>query len=73
MPNDEVVRMKEELDSLNNIRNRLEKEIHCLHEQKAELTARLENSEAVNTELHSRVRFLEGQVEAYQYCLNCRR
>ena len=26
-----------------------------------------------NQELHDKIKFLEGQVDAYQYCLNCRR
>lgn len=26
-----------------------------------------------NQELHDKIKFLEGQVYAYQYCLNCRR
>lgn len=25
------------------------------------------------SDLQSKIRFLEGQIEAYQYCLNCRR
>lgn len=25
------------------------------------------------TNLQSKIRFLEGEIEAYQYCLNCRR
>lgn len=26
-----------------------------------------------NQNLHDKIKFLEGQVDAYQYCLNCRR
>lgn len=26
-----------------------------------------------NQELHDKIKFLEGQIDAYQYCLNCRR
>lgn len=26
-----------------------------------------------NQDLHDKIKFLEGQVDAYQYCLNCRR
>ena len=73
MMNDEVVRMKEELDSLRVIRDRQDKEIQSLHKRNQDMQVRLEHSEAINNELHGKIRFLEGQVDAYQYCMNCRR
>ncbi len=29
--------------------------------------------EKENEELQGRIKFLEGQIDAYQYCMNCRR
>ena len=33
----------------------------------------LETLENVVSELKSKIKFYEGQIEAYQYCMNCRR
>lgn len=73
MMNDEVIVMKKELDSLVHQRDCMEKELHAVHEKNKELVGVIEEGEAVNDELRGRIKFLEGQVEAYRYCLNCRR
>lgn len=58
----------------------LRHECECLraHIQEAEDVAskcRLEYEAAQRKieELNGKIKFLEGQVEAYQYCMNCRR
>lgn len=33
----------------------------------------LEKCEAENANLKQKIRILEGQIEAYQYCMNCKR
>ena len=73
MPTEEVIRLKEELDSLRMKCEEINKALCCQLEKNKELTAIVENGEAINAELRGRVKFLEGQVDAYQYCLNCRR
>ncbi len=39
----------------------------------AKLEVQLKEKEQENEELHAKIKFLEGQVDAYQYCMNCRR
>ena len=58
----------------------LKTRIHCLESQlrEAEDILNKRNKEfelkrKENQELHDKIRFLEGQIDAYQYCLNCRR
>lgn len=70
---DEVLRMKSELDEVNCICKQQAQQIDEL--QKA-LLIREESLKKVETsirEKEDRIKFLEGQVDAYQYCLNCRR
>lgn len=73
MLNDEVIRMKEELDSLNLKCMDLNEQLCRQLDENGKLCQKLEHSHAINDELRSKIRFLEGQVDAYQYCLNCRR
>lgn len=58
----------------------LKTRIHCLESQlrEAEDILNKRNKEfelkcKENQELHDKIRFLEGQIDAYQYCFNCRR
>ncbi len=60
--------------------NELKKHIMCLKVQirEAEDILNKRNKEfelkcKENQDLHDKIKFLEGQVDAYQYCLNCRR
>lgn len=62
-------------------------EIDALKEQIRYLQAQIREAEDIlnkrnkefelkckeNQDLHDKIKFLEGQVDAYQYCLNCRR
>lgn len=73
MLNDEAIRLKEELDSFRMKCEELNRALCYEVEKNKKLTDTIENGEAINSELRGRVRFLEGQVEAYQYCMNCRR
>ncbi|MBS5433093.1 MAG: hypothetical protein KHY12_04930 [Firmicutes bacterium] len=42
-------------------------------EEMYKLTQKAEKLDAQNAELRGKIKFLEGQIEAYQYCMNCRR
>ena len=42
-------------------------------EEKYKLIQKVEKLNTENEELQGKVKFLEGQIEAYQYCMNCRR
>lgn len=73
MASDDIFKMKNELDEANCIRRQQERQIDEL--QKA-LLVREDQLKAAQTsvrEKEDRIKFLEGQVDAYQYCLNCRR
>lgn len=80
MDNDDILKMKNELDEVNCIRKNQERQIDEL--QKALLVRedqlkkredQLKKAETFIREREDRIKFLEGQVDAYQYCLNCRR
>lgn len=73
MPTDEAVRLKDELDSVRMKCAELNKALCEAVDENKKLKAVIGKGEEINADLRSRVRFLEGQVEAYQYCLNCRR
>ncbi len=70
---EETIRLKEERDSLAMKCEELNRALCCELEKNKKLTDTIESGEAINNELRGRVRFLEGQIEAYQYCMNCRR
>lgn len=42
-------------------------------EEMHRLIQKAEKIETQNSELQGKVKYLEGQIEAYQYCMNCRR
>ncbi len=46
------------------------RELHCQLEKRDKDISTLEMTA---TELKERVKFLEGQIEAYRYCVNCKR
>lgn len=45
-------------------------ELKCAYEKR---TIELEASEKAINELKNKIRFMEGQIDAYRDCLNCRR
>ena len=45
-------------------------ELCCSYEK---VRTNLETLENVVSELKSKIEFYKGQIEAYQYCMNCRR
>lgn len=60
--------------------NRLAEKFDCIYAENQELKSALDVArvrsaelETSNAELLSKIEFYKGQVDAYQYCMNCRR
>ena len=73
MDNDDIFKMKNELDEVNCIRKNQERQIDELQKSLLVREDQLKKAETFIREREDRIKFLEGQVDAYQYCLNCRR
>ena len=73
MDNDDIFKMKNELDEVNCIRKNRERQIDELQKSLLVREDQLKKAETFIREREDRIKFLEGQVDAYQYCLNCRR
>lgn len=73
MDNDDIFKMKNELDEVNCIRKNQERQIDELQKSLLIREDQLKKAETFIREREDRIKFLEGQVDAYQYCLNCRR
>ena len=73
MDNDDIFKMKNELDEVNCIRKQQERQIHELQKALLMREEQIKKEETSIREKEDRIKFLEGQVDAYQYCLNCRR
>lgn len=73
MANDDIFKMKNELDEVNCIRKQQERQIDELQKALLIREEHLKEAETSIREKEDRIKFLEGQVDAYQYCLNCRR
>lgn len=73
MDNDDILKMKNELDEVNCIRKNQERQIDELQKALLVREDQLKKAETFIREREDRIKFLEGQVDAYQYCLNCRR
>lgn len=73
MDNDDIFKMKNELDEVNCIRKQQERQIDELQKALLVREDQLKKAETFIREREDRIKFLEGQVDAYQYCLNCRR
>ena len=73
MTNDDIFKMKNELDEVNCIRKQQERQIDELQKSVLIREEQLKKAETSIREKEDRIKFLEGQVDAYQYCLNCRR
>ena len=73
MDNDDIFKMKNELDEVNCIRKNQERQIDELQKALLVREDQLKKAETFIREREDRIKFLEGQVDAYQYCLNCRR
>lgn len=73
MDNDDIFKMKNELDEVNCIRKQQERQIDELQKSLLVREDQLKKAETFIREREDRIKFLEGQVDAYQYCLNCRR
>lgn len=63
---DEKAELRAEIDCL---RKRLYEADDVLTKRNKEFEMKCKE----NDELHGKIKFLEGQIEAYQYCMNCRR
>ena len=73
MDNDDIFKMKNELDEVNCIRKNRERQIDELQKSLLMREESIKKAEISIREKEDRIKFLEGQVDAYQYCLNCRR
>lgn len=73
MDNDDIFKMKNELDEVNCIRKQQERQIDELLKALLVREEQLKKAKTSIREKEDRIKFLEGQVDAYQYCLNCRR
>ena len=73
MDNDDILKMKNELDEVNCIRKNQERQIDELQKALLIREEQIKEEETSIREKEDRIKFLEGQVDAYQYCLNCRR
>ena len=56
-----------------NTEKTLMEETQCLKHEFDVLRNKNVCLEAEISEARSKIKFLEGQIEAYQYCMNCRR
>ena len=59
--------------SLQNENNKLKAELFNLREELNKFRMDWEKVNRTNQDFTNRIKFLEGQIEAYQYCMNCRR
>ena len=73
MANDNIFKMQNELDEVNCIRKQQERQIDELQKALLMREEHLKKVKASIREKEDRIKFLEGQVDTYQYCLNCRR
>ena len=62
-----------EVEALRDLCRRQEKEMEALCVHKDKLQYQLTDSQNMVHDLRVRINFLEGQIEAYQYCMNCRK
>lgn len=70
MIDDDIVALKEEVDCLRMKCEELTTGICREMDKNKKLIAKLENSEDVISQLNERIKYLEGQVDAYQYCVS---
>ena len=61
------------MDDLKNENECLKRELHSLADQLQKSAIQGEEQNEIIRQLNQKIRFLEGQIEAYQYCMNCRR
>ena len=51
----------------------VKKHLSAVLDERAKIGLKFEQALMRIEELNARIKFLEGQIEAYQYCMNCRR
>lgn len=73
MYDDECLKMKIELDEAHSHINQLMRQVDELQVVVLKREEQLKQSEDTIRTQGDKIKFLEGQVDAYQYCLNCRR
>lgn len=59
--------------SLQDENNKLKAELFNLREELNKFRMDWEKVNRTNQDFTNRIKFLERQIEAYQYCMNCRR
>ena len=73
MYDEEVLKMKCELDEANSHIKQLMRQVDELQKVAIAREEQVQEAEETIKTQRDRIRFLEGQVDAYQYCLNNRR
>lgn len=73
MSKDEVLTIHGELDEANRHRDQLMRQVDELQKVAIAREEQVQEAEETIQRYKDRIKFLEGQVAAYQYCLNCRR
>lgn len=73
MYDDEVLKMQIKLDEADSHINQLMRQVDELQVVVLKREEQLKQSEDTIRTQGDKIKFLEGQVDAYQYCLNCRR
>lgn len=64
---------KAECNELRNKCHEMENRIVCLVDENSKIGLMYENLLKEKSDLDRKIGFLEGQIEAYQYCVNVRR
>lgn len=62
-----------ELDALKSKNKELYYQTDKLRDELSKLEIDLEQKRKIIIEQNAQIKFLKGQIEAYQYCMNCRR
>lgn len=63
----------DELDALKSKNKELYYQTDKLRDELSKLEIDLEQKRKIIIEQNAQIKFLEDQIEAYQYCMNCRR
>ena len=77
MQNDEQVTFKPNYEEELKIRcceiADLKRALAAANDERSKIGVQYEQTLATVDELRGKIEFLKGQIEAYQYCMNCRR
>lgn len=65
--------MNDEKEELTRTMNDLKSELDAVSKMLKETTIRADKAEYALKEAEGKIEWYKGQIEAYQYCMNCRR